>query len=72
MLISNKKNHYEFTVKDNGIGFSEDFDIENPEKLSLQLVKNLINPLDGELKLNMETGTKFKIKFKELEYNERL
>ena len=37
----------ELTIADNGIGLPKDIDIENPEKLGLQLVKNLINQLDG-------------------------
>ena len=62
----------EITIADNGIGLPKDIDIENPEKLGLQLVKNLINQLDGHLKLNTDNGTEFKITFNELKYKERL
>ena len=62
----------ELTIADNGIGLPKDIDIENPEKLGLQLVKNLINQLEGNLKLNTDNGTEFKITFQELVYKKRV
>ena len=59
--------HYEFIVKDNGIGFPEDIDYQNTESLGLQMVTSLTDQIDGEMKLNRNNGTEFKITFKELE-----
>jgi PAS domain S-box-containing protein len=59
-------------VSDNGVGLPEDMDIENPQKLGLQLVVSLTNQLDGNITLNKDEGTKFVIKFKELVYKERM
>jgi PAS domain S-box-containing protein len=59
--------HYEFIVKDNGIGFPEDIDYQNTESLGLQMVTSLTDQIDGEMKLNRTNGTEFKIIFKELE-----
>ena len=59
-------------VSDNGVGLPEDMDIENPQKLGLQLVVSLTNQLDGNITLNKDEGTKFVIKFKELVYKERI
>ncbi len=62
-----KDTHYEFTVKDNGIGFPEDIDYQNTDSLGLQMVTSLTDQIDGEITLDGNNGTKFKITFKELE-----
>ena len=59
--------HYEFTVKDNGIGFPEDLDYKNTDSLGLQIVNSLTDQIDGEITLDRNNGTEFKITFKELE-----
>jgi PAS domain S-box-containing protein len=61
----------ELTIADDGIGIPEDIDLENPETLGLQLVTILLGQIDGEIKLDRNHGTKFKITFKELKYKER-
>ncbi|MBZ2164575.1 PAS domain S-box protein [Methanobacterium spitsbergense] len=60
------------TIADDGIGLPKDIKLENPEKLGLQLVQSLVNQLDGDLKLNTDNGTEFKITFKELKYKKRI
>jgi len=62
----------ELTIADDGIGIPEDIDLENPETLGLQLVNILLSQIDGEIVLDRNHGTEFKITFKELEYKERL
>lgn len=59
-------------VIDNGVGLSHDVDINNPQRLGLQLVVSLTSQLDGKLYLDTTNGTKFTIKFKELIYKQRL
>ena len=61
------KDHYEFTVKDNGIGFPDTLDYKNTESLGMQMVNSLTEQIDGEIELNNEKGTSFKITFKETE-----
>lgn len=46
-------------VSDNGVGFPETVDIENPDTLGLQLVNALVDQLDGELELRTNGGTEF-------------
>ncbi|MGC9516692.1 MAG: CHASE4 domain-containing protein [Methanomicrobiales archaeon] len=58
------------TVSDNGVGLPGD--IDSIESLGLRLVKMLVKQLDGTLTIENKTGTKFKIKFKELDYNKRI
>ena len=60
-------NHYEFIVKDNGIGFPEDIDFKNTDSLGLQIINSLTNQIGGKITLNKNNGTDFKITFKELE-----
>jgi PAS domain S-box-containing protein len=67
LKLKSSQEQMELTITDDGIGIPKDIDIENTETLGLQLVKNLINQLDGTLKLNTDKGTEFKITFNELE-----
>ena len=53
-------------VKDNGIGFPSDFDIENSESLGMKLITTLVQQLDGEIDIDVDGGTAFKIEFLEL------
>jgi two-component sensor histidine kinase len=60
-----KNDHYEFIVIDNGVGFPDGIDYKNTESLGMQIVTNLTEQIDGEIQLNTENGTSFKISFKE-------
>ena len=62
----------ELTITDNGIGLPKDIDIDNTETLGLQLVKSLVNQIEGKIELDQTHGTEFKIIYKELEYKERI
>ncbi|UTB32476.1 MAG: PAS domain S-box protein [Methanobacterium sp. ERen5] len=70
--LSSSHENIELTVADNGIGLSKDFNIADVDSLGLELVKNLVNQLEGNLKVNGTNGTEFKISFKEIQYKERL
>lgn len=61
-----KDDQYEFTVKDNGIGFPQDLDFQKTDSLGLQIVNNLTSQIDGKIELNRSHGTEFKITFKEV------
>lgn len=56
------------TVEDNGIGFPEGLNFKNMDKMGLKLVKTLVKQLKGKINVIQGNGTKFQIKFKELEY----
>ena len=62
---------YELMIRDNGIGLPEGLDLNNLKSLGLLLVKVLTEQIEGELIINSENGTEFKIIFKELEYIKR-
>ncbi len=59
------KDHYEFIVKDNGIGFPDTIDYKNTESMGMQMVISLTEQIDGEIELHKEIGTTFKITFNE-------
>jgi two-component sensor histidine kinase len=63
---------YELLISDNGLGFPEDVDFNKTSTLGLKLVNNLVNQLDGEITLDKNHGTGFKIIFKELKYQKRI
>ncbi|AEG17220.1 PAS domain S-box protein [Methanobacterium paludis] len=56
------------TIEDNGVGFPEGLDFESTNRIGLKLVKTLVKQLNGTIDLVQNNGTKFQIKFKELEY----
>jgi PAS domain S-box-containing protein len=70
--LNSYNDHMKLTIADNGIGLPKDFNIEYIDTLGLELVKNLVKQLDGNLKINTTGGTEFIITFKEVEYKERL
>jgi two-component sensor histidine kinase len=55
------------TVSDNGIGITEDLDIEDLDSLGIQLVTTFVDQLDEELELNRNNGTAFIIEFNVME-----
>ena len=59
---------YTLTVGDDGMGLPADLDLHNTQSLGMQLVTNLTEQLDGELKLDITNGTCFKISFRETEF----
>lgn len=70
--LHHKGEEIEVIIKDNGVGLPEDMDLKNPRKLGLQLVNTLVEQLEGTIEVDRSHGTEFKIKFKELQYEERL
>lgn len=63
---------YELRICDNGSGFARVPDLEKNETLGLRLVNNLVNQIEGQIELNNSNGVDFKIKFREIKYNNRV
>lgn len=57
--------HYVMTVADDGVGLPPDLDIDHCDSLGLQLVKNLIEQIQGEMIVNHDSGTEITIYFNE-------
>ena len=62
-LIKNKKGGYDLSIKDNGIGLSDQFDRLKIKTIGLNLVKDLVEELEGELTLSTGKGTEILISF---------
>ena len=70
--LASNQDQLELTIADNGTGMSEDLVLESSKTLGLQLVNSLINQLDGKLEVDTSDGTRFKITFQELKYENRI
>ncbi len=63
----------ELTVRDDGVGISEDLDIEKTDTMGLTLVKVLAgHQLNGKIDLDRTEGTQFNIKFKRTAHKPRI
>ncbi|ADZ09570.1 signal transduction histidine kinase [Methanobacterium lacus] len=62
--IKSKSELIDIIIADNGIGISENIDLENSDTLGLQLVTNLVEQLNGNINLNTSKGTKYNISIK--------
>jgi PAS domain S-box-containing protein len=54
---------YVLIVKDDGVGLPETADLQKPEKLGFQIVRDLVKQLDGNIEVDRRAGTTFKITF---------
>ncbi|UTB33651.1 MAG: response regulator [Methanobacterium sp. ERen5] len=59
-----KDGYYVLSVEDDGVGFPEDIDFRNPNTLGLQIVQTLTQQLEGNIELETNGFTRFKISFK--------
>ena len=59
-----------FKVSDNGIGIPDNLQIENTSTLGLNLVKTLVNQLEGELTIEQDNGISYDVIFREMQYKE--
>lgn len=62
----------ELIVADNGIGLPKKINIHNTSTLGLKLVNSLVKQIDGQIELDRNNGTSFRINFKEQIYKDRL
>jgi two-component sensor histidine kinase len=64
--------HLKLTVRDDGIGLPDKFDIKNLSSMGLNLVEMLVSQLNGMLEISSHNGTMFEITFKKQYYKPRL
>jgi PAS domain S-box-containing protein len=64
-LSSTGEDMIELLVRDNGVGIPEDIDFRKTESLGLHIVDILVeNQLHGEITMNKNNGTEFRIRFR--------
>ena len=66
--FKSNKGIYTMIVADNGVGFPEDYDIENTDTLGLRIVNSLTEQIEGKITIERINGTKFTIVFQEENY----
>ncbi len=57
---------YQLRVRDDGIGFPENFDPRQTESLGLQIVDTLVTQLNGQISITKSTGTEITVRFGEI------
>jgi two-component sensor histidine kinase len=63
-LSTNDEDEIEITIADNGVGIPMDMDFRNTDSLGLKVVNDLVGQLQGNIELNREQETEFKISFR--------
>ncbi len=63
-VFSNDGGNYSMTVRDNGKGYPQDFEIDSLETLGLPIVVNLVKQLNGQYSLGNDGGAYFEVTFK--------
>ncbi|WP_427156917.1 GAF domain-containing protein [Aliinostoc sp. HNIBRCY26] len=61
--LEDETDYYCLVVKDDGIGIPADFDFQCTTSLGMQLVYGLTEQIGGEIQLNRQRGSEFKIRF---------
>jgi len=64
-IVNPQKDIVGINVTDNGIGVPENFNLENLDSLGLQLVKTLVNQLNGTLSFQRDNGLSVSIQFRD-------
>lgn len=59
ILLEGDNTHFTLTIKDNGVGLPDSILLDKPNTLGLILVQSLTEQLNGDLKINRESGTEF-------------
>lgn len=62
-LQTAQNGQYTLVVGDNGMGMSDELDLQTASSLGLQLVSTLVDQLEGDIKIDLENGTRFEITF---------
>lgn len=60
--------NYILTVKDDGVGISDELDFKNSNTLGFQLVNALVNQLNGSVIVSKQNGTIFQVVWSESDY----
>ncbi|HEY7534282.1 MAG TPA: PAS domain S-box protein [Nitrospiraceae bacterium] len=63
---------YSLRVEDDGVGFPKDGILNNPDSLGLELVGLMAEKLDGVVTLQSGQGTEWQVRFRHLQYQERM
>jgi two-component sensor histidine kinase len=71
-LQSHADDTYSLRVSDDGVGLPKDGVLNNPDSLGLELVALMAEKLDGAVTLQSGQGTEWQVRFRPLQYQERM
>ncbi len=57
---------FQLIVADDGVGMSEEIDLEYPQSVGMELVNSFVERLDGEIEIRRKNGTEVRITFREV------
>jgi PAS domain S-box-containing protein len=63
VLVKDKEDSVNLSIKDNGVGISKEVDLNKPGSLGLDLINNMVEQLNGKITINVENGTNIEIEF---------
>ncbi|MEO1098188.1 MAG: sensor histidine kinase [Bacteroidota bacterium] len=63
IVLTQDKKNYQLEVSDNGLGFSEEFDIEHNASFGMKLVNLLVKQLNGSLIMSSQNGVSYTLVF---------
>jgi two-component system, sensor histidine kinase PdtaS len=66
-LHKKENDRFEMLVIDNGVGLPDDFSWENSNTLGIELIKTLVEQINGTVEIISNQGTTFKIDFEDVE-----
>jgi two-component sensor histidine kinase len=61
--LERRDDHCVMTIRDDGVGLPPQFDLQSIDTLGLQLVRGLVQQIDGCLEVRSVIGTEFRIDF---------
>lgn len=62
-MARDEKDTYKLLIRDNGVGLPQNINVHNPETLGMQLISDLVQQLNGTIKVERKGGTIFRIAF---------
>ncbi len=67
ILSKSAEDNFDLTVQDNGVGLPDDFDVENPKSLGIEIITALTGQINGELECinNEVNGATFRLTFQD-------
>lgn len=62
--LANKEGVLELTVRDNGVGLPDNFQIKDANTLGLRIIETLVRQLNADIDYESKKGTEFRVSFK--------
>ena len=70
-LFIDSENYYNLSISDDGVGLPAGLNPETSDSLGLRLINTLSRQLGSELKIDVNNGTKYSLRYQPLMYMER-